>query len=91
MAGIMQASDADNFLIHSACPAIKTISIVETTTVSWRTMRKLSNKIRSLIELAAYIRECPIKINAGERYFLHTSVRRSVCSNYKSELSGDSE
>ena len=92
MAEIMNASDAEHFLINDASSAIRTISsIVETTTVSWHTMGELSDKIRSLTELAAYIRECPIKIDRGQQSFLHTSVGRSVFSNEELEPSSDSE
>ncbi len=91
MAEIMEASDAQPFLINDASSAIRTIIIVETTTVSWLTMSELSIKIRSLTELAAYIRECTFKIGRGERYFLPTSVKRCVYSNEELEPSSDSE
>ena len=91
MAEIMQASDAQHFLINDTSSAIKTMSIVETTIVSWLTVSELSNSFRSLIELAAYIWECPIKIDRGQQYFLHTSVRRSVFSNQELEPSSDTE
>ena len=91
MAGIMQASDTDNFLINNACSAIRTISSVGTTNVSWLTMGELSNIFRSLTELVAYILECPLKVDRGERCFLHTSVTRCVYSNEELEPSSDFE
>ena len=84
MGGIMQASDAERFLINSACSATGTISIVEATTVSRFTINVLSDTIRSLTELAAYIRECPFEVDRGERCFLNTSVKRCVCAVMRS-------
>ena len=91
MAEIRDAHDAANFLINDASPAIRTIIIVETTTASWLTMSELGNRIRSLTGLAAYTWECPFKVDRGERYFLHMSVKRCVRSNEKLEPSSDFE
>ena len=90
MAEIRDARDAENFLINDASSAIRSISIVETTT-SWLTISELGNKIRSLTALAEYTRVCPFKDDRGERYFLHTSVKLCVCSNEELEPSSDFE
>ena len=91
MVEIMDASDAEHFLIVDTSSAIRSIIIVEKTTVSWLTMSELGNKIRSLTALAEYTRVCPFKDDRGERYYLHTSVKLCVCSNEELEPSSDFE